>query len=364
MTVLRILLPCLSIAIGAGSTLLIAAAYTQKDPAIAAAEHRFLELPPGEARRIKATYDRLSDSPTERTHVTSIHRAVTGDAVLESRLQRVYDWWLACDEEQRQDLRELAATPQRWVTEVERQFADANENSVTIVVPDRLQRGRRPQQLQVSLQQVDRFLEDALPSEETAVDDLLWLKSVLPEDLRLARVVVVTKSLFSAVGRPEGPRPNQEAVNRVVGAAAEHILTADHSGFDRNPRQMAFVCFAILRAIKDRLAPEFVERLEISTGDLEEQFAELNMSEQIGYMLTDPQEAAGLLNARMKALEQDTPAAELAGRLVAIDRAENRIRGMMRGGPRGGGWWGDRGGREGERRPDGRRGGRPPGSVR
>jgi len=195
-----------------------------------------------------------------------------------------------------------------------------------------------------------------LPSGDAAASDLSWLKSVLPEDLRLARTVVITKSLFAADGRAERPRPNQEAVNRVADAAAQHIPGARLPDIDRDPRQMAVVCFSILRAIKARLSPEFVERLEISASDLEQQFAALNMSDQIGHLLADPQEAAGLLNARLKASERKTPAAELAQRLVAIDRTENRIRSLIRGaGPRGGGWRGERGRRDEERR----RGGRP-----
>lgn len=348
MSVFRILLPCISVTVGAGLTLLIAAVLTKSDPVVVAAELRFRELPIGEARRIKATYDRLRDSPIERKHVESIHRAVTGDDNLESQLQRVYAWWLACDEEQRQDLRALTESPHRWVSEVQRQFADTSEDFVTIFIPDRFERGSRPHRLQVSLQQVDRFLEDALPAKETAESDLRWLETVEPEDLRLARLVVVADSLFTGGGRLERARPNQESVNRVFAAATEHLMGSTRIDSERSPRLLPIVCFSILRAIKDRIAPEFVERLAISTGDLEDRFAKMDLSDRVSHMLSDPKEAAGLLNARLKASERDTPAAELAQRLVAIDRAGNRIRSLMRGGPRDSGWRGERGRRERE----------------
>ncbi len=346
MSTFRILLPCVSVAVGAGLTLLIADALTKSDPVVVAAELRFRELSVGEASRIKATYDRLRDSSTERTHVESIHRAVTGDDNLESQLQRVYEWWLSCDEEQRQDLRALTESPHRWVSEVQRQFADNSEDSVAIFIPNRSERGRRAHRLQVSLQQVDRFLEDALPSKEAAASDLAWLETVEPEDLRLARLVVVADSLFSGGGRLERPRPNQESVSHVFAAATEHLLGARRIDSERDPRILSVVCFSILHAIKDRIAPEFVERLEISAGDLEDRFATMDLSDRVSHMLSDPKEAAGLLNARLKASERDTPAAELAQRLIVIDRAGNRIRGLMRGGPRDGGWRGERGRRE------------------
>jgi len=125
-----------------------------------------------------------------------------------------------------------------------------------------------------------------------------------------------------------------------------------NSPFDSNrePRLLALVCFSVLRAIKDHLSPEFIERLKVSADDLEAEFATMNMSERISHMLADPQEAARLLNARLKSSEQDTPTAELARRLVAIDRARSQLRGLMRGGPGGGGRRNDRGRRDGERR--------------
>jgi hypothetical protein len=344
MTMSRILLPCLSVAIGVSSTLIIAAVRTPEDPSIVAAEQRFLKLPPAEARRIQATYDRLNNSPAERAHVESIHLAVVDDAELELQLERVYDWWLNCDEKQRQSLRALTATPHRWVEEVKRQFADSNEDSIAISIPDGFGRGRR-RQLQVSLREIDRFLEDALLSGEVAASDLKWLESVLPEDLRLARVVVITNSLFGGGGRLARTRQNHEAVSHVIDAANDHILGGNLIRGDQDPRQMALACLAVLRGIKVRFSPEFLERLEISASDLEQQFAEMNMSDRIGYMLSDPREAVRLMNARLKASERDTPAAELAQRLITLDRIENRIRSLIRGGRRG-----ELDGREADRR--------------
>jgi len=311
-------------------TLLIFSVARLQDPKLVAAEQRFRELPTADARRIQATFDRLQLSPDDRMHVESMHVAVEDDAALQKTLNQVHKWWVSCTADQRADLREFRATPHRWVDEVERQMGAFEKDTVSIILPSPPERGRGSgrRQTTVTWEQVDRFLDAALPDDELTDSDRRLLDEVQDADYRLAQVLVTLRSLFDFGS--ERLQPDHRQVQRVFRAAASTILPGDASDRGGNERQDAIVCFSILKSLNDHLAQDFAKHHLVADDDVEQLFERMKPSDRIPQMLSEPREIVGELSATLNAQQRGTPEGQLARQLEHLNRVSTRLRQLYR----------------------------------
>ena len=322
----------LAVSTGVAVTFSIARLVAQDDLELLAAEQRFSQLEYSEARRIKATFDYLENKPKERKHIETVHSAVTTDADLNRQLQLLYAWWTTRDGAQRAELRELPA--EKWLEEMQRQLSQSpGTDSISVQLPGRDVRGGPAQ---VSRQQIDRFLEDALPADELPAEDKALLKSVTPEDQSLARVLVIARGLFRR--RSGGPGMNPSAVERTFNAAKTHLLPERIPENRRDRREEVMISFAvlksILRSVTDHLGEDFLRRHAVSSEAMEQKFADLEISERIKHMMSDPATVVRSLQAHLNSVHKDTPSGQLAARLEEASRTAVDLREKLQRGPR------------------------------
>ena len=313
------------IAASAGVTVALLLTWSVADdhPELRAAEQRFTELPHSEARRLIATFERLQNSPEERKRIEEVHAAVSDDPDINGRLQQLYAWWQTRDDAHRAALRELPAD--QWINEMQRQIAEfAETQDFAVQLPGPL---RRRGSVHISRQQADRFLQEALPAGGLPPDDQDLLKSVDPDDLSLARVLVILKGMFrSRSGNAAGARGE---ASRIFQAAQTHILKERISADRRDPAAEAMVSFAIMRALGLQLREEFVRRQVVSPEAIEREFTAQDMPLRIKLMMSDPAAAVRSLQMRLKSADRNTPAGRLAARLSELNHMRSELRRMF-----------------------------------
>ncbi len=308
---------------GVAVTLLLTWLFVDDHPELRAAEQRFTELPHSEARRLIATFDRLQNSPGERRHIEEIHKAVSNDPDIDRRLQQLYAWWQTRDDAQRAELREVPVD--RWIDEMQWQISEfAETHDFTVQLPGPL---RRRGSIHVSRQKVDRFLEDALPADGLSPDDEDLLKLVEPEDLSLARVLVILRRLFRSRSGKAGMGRGEVA--RISQAAETHILRERILEDRRDPGGEAMVSFAILRSLELQLREEFVRRHVVSSEAVEREFTGLDTPARIKHMMSDPATALRSLQMSLKSADRNTPAGRLAVRLSEFNHMRTELRRMF-----------------------------------
>jgi hypothetical protein len=308
---------------GVALTLLAASQLVQSDPELLDAQRRFANLEYSEARRIRATFDRLRNRPEERQHIMTIHNAVTSDVDLDRRLKLLYTWWETRDDAQRKVLRTLS--PNDWVTETQRQLSESPaKDSFLLRVPG------PSGPIRVSRKQVDQFLQHALPSDNLPDDDKELLDSVSAEDRPLASVLIIAKRM---VRRPSGNSrfsPDEDAVARTLKAAMAHLLDDRFPADLAGSRRPAMICFSVLRSVADHLTVDFHRRNSVGPEAIEQGFADLETPDRIRHMMMDPNAATHSIQGRLKSQDRHTPAGQLAARLAWFDRIGNELRDKSR----------------------------------
>lgn len=337
----RTLVAVVSASAGALVTLLLCSPMISGDPELRAAEQHYQELDPADAQRLQSTFQRLQKLPEERQRIRDLHNAVTADPELDARLQQLYAWWTTRSDAQRAGLRELHANAELWVKETRQQYtASMSDGRIELAVPSRPGRGgpEGPPVLYVSQEQIDRFLEDAVPDSELSSDESKLLNSVDVADQSLVRILIIARHLFRS---RSGGRPiDQNTMVQVYQSAASHLLPGDQPGRLPESQREAARALMLLRAIKNHLSSEFLERHAASEETLEQQFAALDASDRLRLMSADPQQASRFLQTQLTASGEDSPSRQLAAWLDEFDRrsaeAFRRIRSQMRNGGPGG----------------------------
>lgn len=306
---------------GVAVTLLLSSFFVADDPRLRAAEQRFSELSSSEARRLKTTFELLQRERDEKSHIEALHRVVSSDSDLDGRLRELYAWWQTQDDVQRAELRELRSLrPQEWLQEMQRRISESpGPDDFTLQLPGSQHR-RRP--IHVSRQQVDRFLEEALPTDGLSPDDEQLLQTVDPQDLSLARVVVI----FGEVYRNRSRNVRGNTMAGITQAVEKHILPADALADRTNPREKAIVSVIVLRSLANQLREDFARRQVVSSEAVEREFAGLATSERIKHMISDPPAAVHSLQTHLKSVDRDTPAGQLAFRLSRFRNIMSNVR--------------------------------------
>ncbi|MCH2202882.1 MAG: hypothetical protein MK102_12995 [Fuerstiella sp.] len=315
----RVFVASLAVTAGVALTLLAASQFVQSDAELLDAQHRFANMEYSEARRIRATFDRLRNRPEEQQHIMTIHNAVIGDVDLDRRLRLLYTWWETRDDAQRKVLRTLS--PNDWVTETQRQLSESPVKDRFLL---RVPGSSGP--IRVSRNQVDQFLQHALPSDILRDNDKVLLDSVSAEDRPLASVLIIAKRM---VRRPSGNSrfiSDEDAVARIFNAAMTHLLADRFPARPADSRRPAMICFSILRSLADHLAVDFHRRNSVKPEAIEQGFADLETPDRIRHMMMDPNAAMHSIQARLKSQDRHTPAGQLAARLAAFDRIGNDLR--------------------------------------
>lgn len=336
-TLSGILVAVVAAGAGALASLLLGSLLIARDPQLQAAEQQYRKLNPAEARRLESTFRQLQKSPQEKQRIRDIHRAVSTNPELDTNLQQLYAWWTTRSDAQRADLRELHSNTELWVAAVQNQYAESTSGGrIELRVPPRPGRGgpEGPPAVYVSREQIDRFLQDAVPDSELASDESRLLQAVDAADQSLIRVLITARHMFPVrqTGRPIDP----DAILQVYQSATEHLFPEEAAGRRAEGPREVMRALGLLRSIKDHLSADFLKRHAVSEEMLEEQFAGLDSSARLEFMSSDPRDAARSLQVQQIASEESSTAGLLADWLDEFDRrsagAYQRLRSEMRGG--------------------------------
>ncbi len=339
MRVLSAVMNVLAAGGGAAVTLLGVSLIDMNDPALTAAQRRFAALSPDEAYRVQVTWDLLKKSP-EYDRIKHLHRTIENDPALKQQFFEFADWWSGLTESERDEI--LDVPNDQWVQAVHSAMTSEAEPSIRIVLTPDLPRQKQQRQrtITVPLKQIDAFLEAAMPSDLSEKDARL-LRRVDPDDLRMARTLIIAGSLLRPLQMP-GSRMNgdiRKAVSRVFSALRPILITR----WDRPPRdfpdpmQMA-VCFQVLNQIRiyessRRRSSDRIDRA------VETRFEQMVPSARRDYMLSAPRDALADLRSEIRAQAAGSPDAELARRELEFRKlAENlqrRLQNRERRAPRG-----------------------------